>query len=301
MNVKVAVVQSAPVLFDKYKTIQKIAEQVEEASKESPKLILFPEAYIPAYPRGLSFGTVVGDRSAKGRDMWLKYFDNSIEIPGDECVELAKIAKKAKAYLVIGVIEKVASGTLYCTMLYFSPNGKLIGKHRKLKPTAAERIIWGEGDGSDLTTYDTTIGKLGGLICWENYMPLARAWVYQRGVDIYLAPTADQRVSWQHTMKHIALEGRCYVLSSNQYVTKEDYPADLPGEDVSKLADVMSNGGSVIIDPLGETIAGPLWGKEGILYADLDMNLLNKARMDFDPVGHYARKDVFELKNKAFE
>lgn len=299
MKVKVAVVQSAPVLFDKYKTIQKIAEQVAEASKENPKLILFPEAYIPAYPRGLSFGTVVGDRSEKGRDMWLKYYDNSIDIPGDECVELAKIAKKARTYLVIGVIEKVASGTLYCTMLYFSPNGKLIGKHRKLKPTAAERIIWGEGDGSDLNTYDTTIGKLGGLICWENYMPLARAWVYQQGVDIYLAPTADQRVSWQHTMKHIALEGRCYVLASNQFVTKADYPSDLPGEDVSNLSEVMSNGGSVIIDPLGETIAGPLWGKEGILYAELDMDLLNKARMDFDPVGHYARKDVFDLKHKT--
>lgn len=300
MKVNVAVVQASPALFDKYKTLQKIAERVEEASKESPKLILFPEAFIPAYPRGLSFGTVVGDRSAKGRDMWLRYFDNSIEIPGDECIELAKIAKKANAYLVIGVTEKVSSGTLYCTMLYFSPKGKLIGMHRKLKPTAAERIIWGEGDGSDLNTYDTTIGKLGGLICWENYMPLARTWVYQQGVDIYMAPTADQRVGWQHTMKHIALEGRCYVLSCNQYVTKADYPADLPGEEISKLPEVMSNGGSVIIDPLGETIVGPLWGNEGILHAELDMDYLKKARMDFDPVGHYARKDVFSLKHKTF-
>lgn len=301
MKVKAAVVQSAPVLFDKYKTLQKIADLVEEASAESPDLILFPEAYIPAYPRGLSFGTVVGDRSSDGREVWLKYVENSIEVPGDECLELARIAKKAQAYLVIGVIEKVSSGTLYCTMLYFSPNGKLIGKHRKLKPTAAERIIWGEGDGSDLTTYDTTIGKLGGLICWENYMPLARSWVYQQGIEIYLAPTADQRVSWQHTMKHIAMEGRCFVLSANQYVTRDDYPSDLPGEDISKLPQVLSKGGSVIIDPLGETIAGPVWEKEEILYAELDMDMLNKARMDFDPVGHYARKDVFELKNKSLD
>ncbi|MGB3468761.1 MAG: carbon-nitrogen hydrolase family protein [Cyclobacteriaceae bacterium] len=299
MKIKAAVVQSAPVLFDKFKTLQKIADKVEEASAQSPALILFPEAYIPAYPRGLSFGTVVGDRSQEGREMWLRYVENSIEVPGDECIALAKIAKKAKAYLVIGVIEKVASGTLYCTMLYFSPNGKLIGKHRKLKPTAAERIIWGEGDGSDLMTYDTTIGKLGGLICWENYMPLARSWVYQQGVDIYMAPTADQRISWQHTMKHIALEGRCFVLSANQFVTRDDYPTDLPGEDIDKLPQVLSNGGSVIIDPLGETIAGPVWGKEEIIYADLNMDLLSMARMDFDPVGHYARKDVFELKNKS--
>ncbi len=301
MKVKVAVVQASPILFDKYKTIQKIGEQIEEASKETPQLILFPEAYIPAYPRGLSFGTVVGDRSPQGRDVWLRYFDQSIEVPGEECTQLAKMAKKANAYLVIGVIEKVSTGTLYCTMLYFSPNGKLIGKHRKLKPTAAERIIWGEGDGSDLNTYDTEIGKLGGLICWENYMPLARTWLYQQGIEIYLAPTADQRVSWQHTMKHIALEGRCFVLSANQYVTKADYPTDLPGEDIRHMPEIMSNGGSVIIDPLGETIAGPVWGKEGVLNAELDMTLIRKARMDFDPVGHYARNDVFELINKVAE
>ena len=170
-----------------------------------------------------------------------------------------------------------------------------------LKPTAAERIIWGEGDGTDLMTYDTTIGNLGGLICWENYMPLARTWLYQQGIDIYLAPTADQRVSWQHTVKHIALEGRCFVLSCNQYVEKSDYPVDLPGEDLSKLPEVLSNGGSVIVDPLGETLAGPLWGKEGILHAELDMNDLKRARMDFDPVGHYSRNDVFELKNKTIK
>jgi len=202
--------------------------------------------------------------------------------------------------MVIGVIERGSSGSLYCSVLYFNNEGKLIGKHRKLKPTGTERVIWGEGDGSDLTTYQTHFGKIGGLICWENYMPLPRTSVYQSGVDIYIAPTADQRDSWQATMKHIACEGRCFVVGCNQYVTRHNYPKYLLCE-LNNDEQVMSRGGSVIVNPFGEVVAGPLWDKAGILHAELDMDLVIKGKMDFDVVGHYARQDLFELKLKTGE
>jgi len=182
---------------------------------------------------------------------------------------------------------------LYCTILYFDPEGKCIGKHRKIKPTAAERIVWGEGDGSDLLVYDTPLGKIGGLICWENYMPQARMRLYDQEIEIYVAPTADHRDSWQHTIRHIAMEGRCFVLSCNQFVTREDYPLDLPGEAVEKLSDILSRGGSTVIDPLGNPLVDPLWDVEGIIYANLSSDLLIQSKMDFDVTGHYARKDLF--------
>jgi nitrilase len=199
----------------------------------------------------------------------------------------------------MGVIERETrgtKGTLYCTILYFGPDGALLGKHRKLKPTAAERLIWGEGDGSTLTTVETPFGRLGGLICWENYMPLARAALYEKGVELYVAPTADSRDAWQATLRHIALEGRCFVLGCNQFVTKSMYPSDLPGiEELAGQPEIMCRGGSAIVSPLGEVIAGPLWDAEGMLYADLDLGEIIRARFDFDVTGHYARPDVFRL------
>jgi nitrilase len=181
-------------------------------------------------------------------------------------------------------------------MLYFGPTGELLGKHRKLKPTAAERLIWGEGDGSTLTAIDTEYGTIGGLICWENYMPLARMAMYSKGVDIYLAPTADARDSWQATLRHIACEGRCFVLGCNQFVTKSMYPADLDGiEDLNNQPEIMCRGGSSIISPLGDVLAGPLYDEEGILYADLGLAEVARGKFDFDVVGHYARSDVFQL------
>ena len=297
-TVKVAVVQAAPVLFDLHKTLEKTALLVGEAAGKGARLVLFPEAFIPAYPRGLSFGTVVGSRSEEGKKLWLRYWENSLAIPGKDVEYLGSIARKNKVYLAIGVIEQAAQGgTLYCTLLYFSPKGGLIAKHRKLKPTAAERVIWGEGDGSTLSTVKTEFGVLGGLICWENYMPLARMAMYQKGVQIYLAPTADQRDTWQSTMRHIAVEGRCFVLSCNQFVTKNMYPKGLPAIDgLENQPEIMSRGGSIIIGPQGKTLAGPLWDREGILYADLDMADVHKSKMDFDVVGHYERNDVFQLK-----
>ncbi|MEQ9591136.1 MAG: carbon-nitrogen hydrolase family protein [Cyclobacteriaceae bacterium] len=295
-----AVVQASPVIFDKMATIEKISSLVKQASKTGARLVLFPEVFIPGYPRGLSFGTVVGSRTNEGRELFLKYWENSIEIPGPETVQLAKLAKETKTFLVIGVTEKdKVSDTLYCSLIYFSPEGELIGKHRKIKPTAAERIIWGEGDGSDLKVYQTSIGKMGGLVCWENYMPLARMALYEQGIEIYLAPTADCRQSWQATLTHIACEARCFVLGCNQYVTKDQYPREMLKE-LENQPSLMCSGGSVIISPLGQVLAGPVFDKEEILYAEIDHNEIVKSKMDFDVIGHYARPDIFDfnVKNK---
>jgi nitrilase len=298
-QVKVAVVQAAPVLFDRQASLQKACQLTVEAAAQGAQVILFPEAFIPAYPRGLSFGTVVGSRSAAGRRTWERYWSNSVDVPGPATEALGEAARNAHAYLAIGVIERdtdTSGGTLYCTLLYFGPDGSLLGKHRKLKPTAAERLIWGEGDGSTLTAIRTGFGVMGGLICWENYMPLARMAMYSQGVELYLAPTADSREVWQATMRHIALEGRCFVLGCNQFVTKAMYPDDLEGiEELEGQPEVMCRGGSVIVSPLGEVLAGPLYDEEGILYADLDMGEVVRGKFDFDVVGHYARPDVFKL------
>jgi nitrilase len=297
--VSVAVVQAAPVLFDRDGTVERVRGLTQEAASNGAQLVLFPEALIPCYPRGLSFGMVVGSRSPEGRLLWQRYWENSVEIPSPATQALADAAREAGITLAVGVTERdgeFSGGTLYCTLVYFGPDGRLLAKHRKLKPTGAERLIWGEGDGSTLTTLDTELGKIGGLICWENYMPLARAAMYAKGTEIYLAPTADARDTWQATLRHIACEGRCFVLGCNQFVTKAMYPADLPLRDeLDEQPEVMCRGGSVIVSPLGEVLAGPLYGEEGVLYAELDMNQIVRSRMDFDVVGHYARPDVLRL------
>jgi nitrilase len=298
-SVKVAVVQAASVLFNREKTISKACHLIKEASSSNAELVLFPEAFIPAYPRGLTFGTVVGNRTPEGRQTWERYWKNSIEVPSQYTKILGEAAQESDVFLAIGVIEKdseYSRGTLYCSLIYFSPDGKLLGKHRKLKPTAGERLIWGEGDGSTLPVFSTQFGNVGGLICWENYMPLARMTMYGKGVEIYLAPTADSRDSWQATLRHIACEGRCFVLGCNQYVTRDMYPKDLVGvEELENQPDVLCRGGSSIISPLGEVLAGPLYGEEGILYADLDLDDIARSKFDFDVVGHYSRPDVFKL------
>jgi nitrilase len=293
-----AVVQSSPVFFNKAQTIEKIETLTREAASNKAHLVLFPEVFIPGYPRGLTFGTTIGNRSTEGRELFLRYWENSIEVPGKETDQLARLAKETKTYLVIGVTEKdKTSDTLYCSLLYFSPEGILLHKHRKIKPTAAERIIWGEGDGKDLNVLDTSIGKIGGLVCWENYIPLARTALYEQGLEIYLAPTADCRDSWQSTLIHITCESRCYVLGCNQYILKENYPTDLQNK-VANDFPINCTGGSVIISPLGKTLAGPLFDREGILYAEIDHREIIKAKMDFDVIGHYARPDIFNFQWK---
>lgn len=298
-QVRVAVVQEAPVLFERDATVTKACQLIAEAAHGGAQLVLFPEAFIPAYPRGLSFGSVVGSRATAGRQLWQRYWENAVEVPGPAVEALGAAARAAGVYLAMGVIERDAvssRGTLYCTLLYFGPDGHLLGKHRKLKPTGSERLIWGEGDGSTLTVLDTSLGRIGGLICWENLMPLARMVMYAKGVDLYMAPTADARDSWQATLRHIACEGRCFVLGCNQFVTKAMYPAKLEMiEELSNQPDVLCRGGSAIVSPLGDYLAGPLYDQAGILYADLDLGLLVRSRFDFDVVGHYSRPDVFQL------
>lgn len=298
-KVRVAVVQAASVIMDKEASTRKAVELTREAGEKGAKIVVFPEAFIPAYPRGLSFGAKIGSRTQKGRKDWLRYWENSIVVPGDTTKALGDAAKKAGVYLVIGVIEKdneTSGGTLYCSVLFFGPDGELLGKHRKLKPTAAERIVWGEGDGSTLPVFETPYGKIGALICWENYMPLARTAMYAKGVQLFITPTADARESWQATIRHIAMEGRCFVLSSNQYVTKDMYPKDLACYgDLADSPEEMSSGGSAIVGPLGDYIAEPVYGREEIIMSDLNLQDIALSQLDFDVTGHYSRPDIFQL------
>ena len=221
-KIKVGVVQATPALFDIEKTVQIVIDWIEKGAAAGCKFLLFPESFIPCYPRGLDFDSIVGRRTEKSRDQWLEYWENSLETNSPYVEQIGKAIRKAGIFVALGVTEhEPVGGSLHCALLYFDKNGHLIGKHRKLKPTGLERYIWAESDGSTLVSYDTEVGKIGGLICWENYMPLARMSMYQRGVEIYLAPTADSRESWQSTMLHIALEGRCFVLACNQFVQKK--------------------------------------------------------------------------------
>ena len=296
---KVAVVQVGSIVMNKEKCIDKAIAYIQEAGANGANIIVFPEAFIPAYPRGLSFGAVVGSRSSEGRNQFLRYAKNAITVPGPETEQLGEAVKKVGAYTVIGVIERddySSGGTLYCTAIFFGPDGTLLGKHRKLKPTGSERLIWGEGDGSTLPVFETPFGKIGSLICWENYMPLARAAMYQKGIQIYVIPTADSRDSWFASMRHIALEGRCFVLSCNQYSTKDMYEEEvLETEEMKNMPFEITRGGSCIVNPLGEFLVEPVFGKEDILYATLDLDDITRGHFDFDVVGHYDRKDVFQL------
>ena len=297
--VRVAAVQAAACPFDTNRAVEIVCSMTAEAAKEGAKLILFPEAYVGGYPWGLAFGTAVGGRSEVGRRVFGRYWESAIDVPGPEVERMCQVAGDFGVWLCVGVIERdstYSTGTLFCTLLYFGPNGELLGKHRKLKPTAAERLIWGEGDGSTLTTVETDFGRVGGLICWENYMPLARMTMYGKGVKIYLAPTADSRDRWQSTLQHIALEGRCFVLGCNQYVTRDMYPKDLAiADELDVWPETLSAGGTAIYGPLGEALGEPLWNQAGIVYADLDMRSIHRSRFDFDVTGHYARPDVFRL------
>ena len=243
-TVRVAVIQDCPVPFDLQGTVAKAEALTEKAAATGARLIVFPEAFVSGYPKGLDFGARVGSRSPQGRDMFRRYYDSSLELDSEECRRLAAAARKAKAHVALGVMEK-DGGTLYCTVLFFGPDGALLGKHRKLMPTAMERLIWGFGDGSTITVLDTPFGKLGAVICWENYMPLLRTAMYAKGVQIYCAPTADDRDTWLPTMQTVALEGRCFVLSACQYLTRGDCPADYDAIQGADPKTVLMRGGSL--------------------------------------------------------
>jgi nitrilase len=289
-----AVVQNAPVVFDSAATLDKIDTLAADAAKTGAKLVVFPEAFVSAYPKGLDFGARVGSRSPEGRDTFRRYFDSAIDVPGPATDALGKTAKTNGVYLVLGVIEREI-GTLYCTALFFAPDGSLLGKHRKLMPTAMERIVWGYGDGSTMPVFETSIGKLGAVICWENYMPLLRMAMYGKGIQLYCAPTADDRDTWISTMQHVALEGRCFVFSACQYLRRSDCPADYAAVQGDDPSTVLMRGGSAIIGPLGQMLAGPVYNQDAILTATIDLGEIIRSKYDFDVVGHYARPDVFQL------
>lgn len=293
--VRVAVAQAAPVAFDRERTLEKVRALTAEAARGGSQLVLFPEAFVSGYPRGLGFGAVVGSRTDAGREEYRRYWESAVDVPGPAAEALGQIARESGVYLVIGVVER-EGGTLYCTVLFVAPDGAYLGKHRKLMPTASERLIWGFGDGSTLTVLDTPLGKLGAVICWENYMPLLRMTMYSKGIQIYCAPTADGRETWLPTMRHIALEGRCFVLSCNQFCRRSDYPAEYDTVFGDDPETIISRGGSCVIGPLGQVLAGPNFDGEGILTADLDMGDIARGAFDFDVVGHYARPDVFQLR-----
>lgn len=275
--------------------INSIDQQVAKAAAEGARLILFPEAYIGGYPRGAMFGAVVGERTDGGREEFRRYWEEAIEVPGKECEQIAQIALRHGVMIIVGVIERTA-GTLYCTVVFISATGKLLGIHRKLMPTGSERLIWGFGNGSTMPVLDTPLGKVGAVICWENYMPLMRAAHYAKGIEIYCAPTADGRDTWLSTMRHIAIEGRCFVLSANQFARKSDYP-NLSTKSLDSINDdIVSRGGSCIIDPFGTVLAGPDFEGEVLLIADIDRDAIPRGKFDFDVVGHYSRPDVFSLR-----
>jgi len=295
MKIKVAVVQDSPVFFDKEATFKKIETICINNASKGCQLIVFPESFIPGYPRGLSFGTTIGERTETGRQQFADYYNHSFDLKSNDLVRLEILCREQNIFLVIGVTEKQeVSGSLFCSMLFISPSNGLLGVHRKLKPTGSERIIWSEGDAEDLVSFKTKIGKLGGLICWENYMPLARMSMYLKGVEIYIAPTADSREQWTATMQQIAMEGRCFVLGCNQYMTTALYP-DKYRKEVSHLDKNFCPGGSVIVSPRGTILEGPLFNKPGVLVAELDLEEVVKSKLDFDVIGHYSRDDVFKF------
>jgi nitrilase len=291
---KVAVVQAAPVAFDRDRTLDKVHALATEAAAQGARLVLFPEAFVSAYPRGLDFGAVVGSRTEDGRRDYQRYWESSVDVPGPAVDTLARTARANSIYLVIGVVER-DRGTLYCTVLFFAPDGAYLGKHRKLMPTASERLVWGFGDGSTMPVYDTPLGKLGAVICWENYLPLMRAAMYAKGIELYCAPTADSRDSWVASMRHIACEGRCFVLSCNQFNRRRDFPADYRTPFGDDPDTILTRGGSCIVDPFGNFLAGPNFDREAILTAEIDRAQIIRGKFDLDVVGHYARPDVFQL------
>ena len=286
-RVTVSVVQAGSVLFDTPLTLEKLAGLAAEAQTAGAQLAVFPEAFVGGYPKGSQFGISLGRRTAEGREEFQRYFESAIEIPGPETEFLANVARENQLYLVCGVIER-SGGTLYCTAVFFGPTGDYLAKHRKVMPTALERALWGCGDGSTLHVLQTPYGKLGAVICWENYMPLLRTAMYAKGIELYCAPTVDDRDTWIPTMRHIACEGRCFVLSACQYLPDELQP-DLSGTPLIR-------GGSCIISPFGDLLAGPAYGSEQILTAEIDLTDIVKGKFDLDVVGHYSRPDIFQLR-----
>ena len=301
--VTVACVQAEPVILDRDATIEKVAAIAAEASGNGAKLLVFPEAFIPAYPSSVWARALAGWAEPGAKEAFALLARESLEIPGEGTDRLGEIAREHEAWIVTGVTERDPEhpGTLYNTLLYHAPDGSLALKHRKLVPTNHERLVWGQGDGEGLRAIETGIGRIGGLICWENYMPLARFALYESGIEIYIASTADDGDTWQSTLIHIAREARAFVVSPSHFQRASSYPPDFP---LRKLlgetgTDVIGRGGSAILAPDGTYLAGPLYDEEGILYAELEPARLDEEHQRFDPAGHYHRPDVLSLQVRS--
>ena len=289
-RVKVAAAQLGSILFDVPATLRKVEHSCRQAARAGVRLVVFPEALLGGYPVGADFGSKVGSRSDAGRDLFRRYWDAAILCPGPETEQIAAWSDELELHIVIGAIER-NQGTLYCSTLIFVPGSGLVAKHRKLMPTASERLIWGFGDGSTMPLVETEIGRLGSAICWEHYMPMFRQYLYAGGVQIWCASTVDEREMWRVSMRHIAYEGRCFVISACQYFTRADCPADFQHTPDT----VLIHGGSMIVSPFGEVLAGPLEGGEGLVTAEIDLDQIARGKFDLDVAGHYARPDVFRL------
>lgn len=301
-RVTVASVQAEPVVLDRAATIDKVARLTAEASARGASLVVFPEAFVPAYPSSRWVKTLADwDADPRARAAFALFAQGAVEVPGPDADRLGEIARAHEVWLVTGVTERDPKrpGTVYNSLLYHAPDGRLAEHHRKLVPTNHERLIWGQGDGGGLRAFQTEHARIGGLICWENYMPLARFSLYESGVEIYLAPTADDEDAWQATLVHIARESRAFVVSTAHFQRASSYPSDFPLREELAGADVMSRGGSAILAPDGTYLAGPLYDEEGILIAELDPQQLAAARQRFDPAGHYGRPDILRLRVRA--
>lgn len=290
-----AVVQAGSLIYDTPATLEKLKDLTGQAARQGAALVVFPEAFVGGYPKGLDFGARLGTRSDAGREEFRRYHDGAIEEGGPESAAMAQAARANRVHLVVGVIER-AGGTLYCSVFFYGPDGSFLGKHRKLMPTALERLVWGFGDGSTLPVLDCGLGKIGAVICWENYMPLLRTAMYAQGIQVYCAPTVDARPTWLPTMQTIAIEGRCFVLSACQYTTSSDFPSGHDAHASGSGQAVLIGGGSCIVDPLGRVLVAPSFDGEGIYLAEIDLSAIARGKFDLDVVGHYARPDIFQLR-----
>ncbi|MFT4117935.1 carbon-nitrogen hydrolase family protein [Bradyrhizobium sp.] len=291
---KAAVIQAGSNPNDTLASAEKAVSLLKQAADAGARLVVFPEAFLGGYPKGNSFGAPIGLRKPEGRDAFRVYWEQAIDLDGPEVEAIATATAATGLFVVIGCIER-DRGTLYCTVLFFDGTKGLIGKHRKLMPTAGERLIWGFGDGSTMPAFETSLGTIGAVICWENYMPALRMHMYSQGVSIYCAPTADDRDTWLSSMQHIALEGRCFVLTACQYLKRGAFPENYECSLGNDPETVLMRGGSAIVNPLGKVLVGPNFDGETILYADIDLDDVARGKYDFDATGHYARPDVFQL------
>ncbi len=297
-TIRVACVQAEPAVLDRERTLDKLATLTAEAAAAGARLVVFPETFVAAYPSSAWAKFLAGWADPRAKGAFARLVRESVDVPGPDADRLGEIAREHEVWLVTGVNERDPErpGTLYNALLYHAPDGRLAVHHRKLVPTNHERLIWGQGDGGGLRAVETPLGRIGGLICWENYMPLARFALYESGVEIYIASTADDGDAWQSTLVHIARESRAFVVSPCHFQRAGSYPDDFPLRDELAGIDMLGRGGSAILAPDGTYLAGPLYGEEGILYAELDPQRLDEERQRFDPAGHYHRPDVLELR-----